>query len=50
MNAWIAAAYEILASIRLVRSFGKEPAEKARFGSQVLSKINLLRGMGGSDD
>jgi ABC-type multidrug transport system fused ATPase/permease subunit len=30
-----ASARELIGSIRLIRSFSKEAAEKARFGSQV---------------
>ncbi len=40
-----ASALEMCSSIRLVRSFAKESAEKARFGSQVLSAYRLARHM-----
>ena len=40
-----ASALEMFSSIRLVRSFAKESAEKARFGSQVLSAYRLARHM-----
>jgi len=38
-------ALEIFTSIRLVRTFAKEPAEKARFGSQVLSAYKVAQHM-----
>jgi len=40
-----ASALEMFTSIRLVRTFAKEPAEKARFGSQVLSAYKVARHM-----
>ena len=40
-----ASALEMLSSIRLVRTFAKEAAEKARFGSQVLAAYKVARHM-----
>ena len=40
-----AAALEILSAVRLIRSFSKEAAEKARFGSHVLSAYQVAKRM-----
>jgi ABC-type multidrug transport system fused ATPase/permease subunit len=40
-----ASALEMLSSMRLIRTFTKESAEKARFGSQVLGAYKVAKHM-----
>ena len=40
-----ASALEMLSSMRLIRTFAKESAEKARFGSQVLGAYKVAKHM-----